>query len=234
VHRQKKSGTLRCSGPCSPAAPRRKRMSDTAPPPQLCWYDLSLTRRCELLRLPEVQAHLLQPAHRARCGLPQSPSSHQATAPRQASTSRESTVMGDPCAANGGSLYGEGSAGAMNASCSARHAPVGANTSEPAIFTTWLAQIANCTATQGPLPMGIVRGSRDQDRWDVSTGGGEVPIQVKPSHHRHVDVHDQARCARQIGKIQKFPGGCKGPHGESRRSKETSQSLPHRITVVYY
>ncbi len=45
----------------------------------------------------------------------------------------------------------------------------GANTGEQVILTGWLAQIANHTVTQGLLPIGIVRGSRDQDRWDVPT-----------------------------------------------------------------
>jgi hypothetical protein len=109
-----------------------------------------------------------------------------------------------------------------------------ANTSEQAIFTTWLAQIANYTVTQGPLPMGIIRGGCYQDRRDGSTGGGEVPIQIRPSHHRHVDVHDQARCARQIRRLQKISGRCKGLHGESVRSKETSKRLPYRIIIIYY
>jgi hypothetical protein len=109
-----------------------------------------------------------------------------------------------------------------------------ANAGEQAIVTAWLAQIANYTVGQRPSPMGIIRGSCDQNRWDVSTGRGEVPIQVKPSHHRHVDVQDQARCARQIRRVQKILSRCKGLHRESSRSKETSKRLPHRIIIIYY
>jgi hypothetical protein len=124
----------------------------------------------------------------------------------------------------------------LRALCLARLATCqgGANAGEQAIVTTWLAQIANYTVGQRPSPMGIIRGSGDQDRWDISTGRGEVPIQVKPSHHRHVYVQDQARCARQIRRVQKILSRRKGLHRESSRSKETSKRLPHRIIIIYY
>jgi hypothetical protein len=50
----------------------------------------------------------------------------------------------------------------------------GANTGEQAIVPIWFAQIANYTVAQRPSPMGIIWGSCNQNRWDVSTGQSKV------------------------------------------------------------